>query len=102
MTAGNGLSCMICRHAASYFAGPSSASYSHCWMFSPAGHALLHGGRLCTYTGRSVRQAPVWLARLDPTSRVIVNGLSMVTVLPALPGCGRIGGQCGLGTPVWA
>jgi len=34
--------------AASYFAGPSSALYSHCWMFSPAGYALLHGGRLCT------------------------------------------------------
>src|SRR5438045_8493804 len=75
MTAGNGLSCMICRQAASYFAGPSSASYSHCWMFSPAGQALLHGGRLFTYTGRSVRQAPVWLARLEPTSRVIANGL---------------------------
>jgi hypothetical protein len=77
MTAGNVLSCMICRQAASYFADPSSASYSHCWMFSPAGHALLHGGRLCTYAGRSVRQAPVWLARLDPTSKVIANDLRM-------------------------
>ena len=86
MTAGNGLSCMICRQAASYFAGPSSASYSHCWMFSPAGQALLHGGRLCTYTGRSVRQAPVWLARLEPRSRVIANGLFMVTVLRGSPG----------------
>ena len=46
-------------------------------MFSPAGHALLHGGRLCTYTGRSVRQAPVWLARLEPASKVIANGLRM-------------------------
>jgi hypothetical protein len=37
----------------------------------------LHGGRLCTYAGRSVRQAPVWLARLDPTSKVIANDLRM-------------------------
>jgi hypothetical protein len=28
-------------------------------------------------TGRSVRQAAVWLARLDPTSKVIANGLRM-------------------------
>jgi hypothetical protein len=33
-----------------------------------------------------VRQAPVWLARLEPTSRVIANGLSMVTVLRRSPG----------------
>ena len=46
-------------------------------MFSPAGQALLYGGRLRTYTGRSVRQAPVWLTRLDPTFRVIANGLRM-------------------------
>src|SRR5450755_81295 len=46
-------------------------------MFSPAGQAWLHGGRRSTYTGRLVRQAPVLLARLEPTSRVIANGLSM-------------------------
>ena len=72
---------MICRQAASYFAGPSSASYSHCWMFSPAGQALLHGGRLFTYTGRSVRQAPVWLARLEPTSKVMNRTRSVAFLL---------------------
>jgi hypothetical protein len=42
MIAGNGLSSMIFCQARSY--APSSASYSHCWTFSPAGQASLHGG----------------------------------------------------------
>src|SRR5436190_21763043 len=46
-------------------------------MFSPAGHAWLHGGRRSTYSGRLVRHAPVLLARLEPTSSVIANGLSI-------------------------
>src|SRR4249920_3653405 len=46
-------------------------------MFSPAGQAWLHGGRRSTYRGRLVRHAPVLLARLEPTSRVIAKGLSM-------------------------
>src|SRR5690242_21171199 len=44
-------------------------------MFSPAGQPPLHGGRRSTYTGRSVRQEPVWLARLEPGSSVMANGL---------------------------
>jgi hypothetical protein len=32
-------------------------------MFSPAGHAWLHGGSRSTYSGRLVRHAPVLLAR---------------------------------------
>src|SRR5512145_467518 len=44
-------------------------------MFSPAGQATLHGGSRSTYIGRSVRQVPVWLARLDPGSRVMAKGL---------------------------
>src|SRR4051812_29288954 len=50
-------------------------------MFSPAGQALLHGGRRCTYWGRSVRQLPVLLARLVPTSSVIANGFSISELL---------------------
>src|SRR5437773_10315751 len=50
-------------------------------MFSPAGQAWLQGGSRSTYNGRLVRHAPVLLARLEPTSRVIANGLSMGTRL---------------------
>src|SRR6188472_3179965 len=46
-------------------------------MSSPAGQPTLHGGTRSTYTARSVRHEPVLLARLDPTSSVIANGLSM-------------------------
>ncbi len=46
-------------------------------MFSPAGQAWLHGGRRWTYSGRSSRQEPVLFARLEPTSSVIANGLSI-------------------------
>src|SRR6185503_12895274 len=73
MTAGNGLSCVSTRHAASY--SPDSACPSQPWMFSPAGQAWLHGGRRSRYTGRSVRQVPVWLARLEPGSSVMAKGL---------------------------
>src|SRR5438046_10727831 len=50
-------------------------------MFSPAGQAWLHGGRRSTYRGRLVRHAPVLLARLEPTSRVIAYGLSIDDLL---------------------
>src|SRR5450432_2127426 len=50
-------------------------------MFSPAGQAWLHGGKRSRYTGRLVRHAPVLLARLEPTSSVIANGLSMAVPL---------------------
>src|SRR5450631_2334505 len=50
-------------------------------MFSPAGQAWLHGGRRSRYTGRLVRHAPVLLARLEPISRVIANGLSIDDLL---------------------
>src|SRR5438477_6801045 len=50
-------------------------------MFSPAGHAWLHGGSRSTYSGRLVRHAPVLLARLDPTSSVIAYGLSIERLL---------------------
>src|ERR1700730_14426898 len=50
-------------------------------MFSPAGQAWLHGGKRSRYTGRLVRHAPVLLARLEPTSRVIAYGLSIDDLL---------------------
>ena len=43
MMAGKGFSSTSLRQAASY--SPDSASKSQPWMFSPAGQALLHGGR---------------------------------------------------------
>src|ERR1700687_5374289 len=46
-------------------------------MSSPAGQVLLQGGNLSTYVGRLVRQVPGWLARLEPTSRVMANGFCM-------------------------
>src|ERR1700675_1986773 len=46
-------------------------------MFSPAGQAWLHGGRRSTSKGGLLRHAPVLLARLEPTSRVIAYGFSM-------------------------
>src|ERR1017187_5961702 len=50
-------------------------------MSSPAGHALLQGGKRSTYTGREVRQEPVWLARDEPGSRVMAKGLAMSALL---------------------
>src|ERR1700730_546137 len=50
-------------------------------MFSPAGQAWLQGGKRSKYTGRLVRHAPVLLARLEPTSRVIAYGLSIDDLL---------------------
>src|ERR1700676_5307559 len=50
-------------------------------MFSPAGQAWLHGGKRSRTTGRWVRHAPVLLARLEPTSRVIAYGLSIDDLL---------------------
>src|SRR3984893_1716061 len=50
-------------------------------MFSPAGQAWLHGGKRSKYTGRLVRHAPVSLASLEPTSRVIAYGLSIDDLL---------------------
>ena len=75
MIAGNGLSATINCQARWYL--PSSASYNQPWMFSPAGQASLQGGSEFMYSGRSVRQEPVLLARLEPTSRVIAKGLSI-------------------------
>src|SRR5690349_17889457 len=49
-------------------------------MSSPAGHALLHGGRRSTYTGRLLRHVPVWLARLEPRSSVMANGFFMILI----------------------
>src|SRR5665647_1280019 len=82
MIAGNGFSSTRVRHAFSY--EPSSASYSHFWMFSPAGQAWLHGGSRSTYIGRSTRHEPVSFARLEPTSSVIANGFS-ITPPPQFP-----------------
>src|SRR5690242_14428979 len=50
-------------------------------MFSPAGHAWLHGGKRSTYSGRIVRHAPVLFARLEPTSSVMAYGLCMPRLL---------------------
>src|SRR5512132_3831228 len=52
-------------------------------MFSPAGHALLHGGSRSTYSGRIVRHEPVWFARLEPGSSVMANGLLMLQPVTA-------------------
>src|SRR5512145_1012412 len=49
-------------------------------MFSPAGQALLHGGRRSRYTGRAVRQDPVRLASEVPGLRVIAKGLLAMSV----------------------
>src|SRR4029077_18472471 len=57
---------MIRRQAFSYDAPPASASYSQPAMSSPAGQALLHGGRNSTHHGRSVRHAAGLLGRLAP------------------------------------
>src|ERR1017187_3755759 len=54
-------------------------------MFSPAGQAALQGGSRSTYSGREVRQEPVRLARLEPTSRVMANGLFMSALLRQQP-----------------
>ena len=51
----------------------------------PAGQAWLHGGRRSTYTGRTVRHEPVWLARLEPGSSVIANGLRFTARPPRRP-----------------
>src|SRR5665647_2635805 len=50
-------------------------------MSSPAGQALLQGGKRSTYTGRAVRQEPVWLAREEPGSRVMAKGLVISVLL---------------------
>src|ERR1035438_9668182 len=65
-------------------------------MFSPAGHAWLQGGRRCTYSGRSSRQEPVLFARLEPTSSVIANGLSLRKPAPRLDAGDDIGPRLGL------
>src|SRR5512135_845039 len=44
-------------------------------MFSPAGQALLQGGRRSRYTGRAERHVPVRLASEVPAFSVIANGL---------------------------
>lgn len=47
-------------------------------MFSPAGHWLLQGGMRLMYSGRLLRQEPVWLASEVPTSSVMAKGFCMV------------------------
>src|SRR5664280_3192992 len=46
-------------------------------MSSPAGQALLQGGKRSTYTGRELRHKPVWLGSEEPGSRVMAKGLTI-------------------------
>src|SRR5574341_496224 len=71
-----GFSFTSARHASSY--RPSSARYNQPWTSSPAGPAWLHGASRETYTGRWVRQFPVWLARLLLGSSVMAKGLRSI------------------------
>src|SRR6266545_4213155 len=61
-------------------------------MSSPAGQAWLQGASRLTYSARSVRQLPVLLARLEPTSSVIAYGCSVMTP-PSLRSAGSRGEQ---------